>query len=366
MVLVSIVGDFHSSILPMFYEFKDDITKHVLVYDSFKNDVKNAKNIQKGLKAYKKSKSYDFELLEYKLDEDSLVSLKNCAKYLLSQTEYSKNLFINTTDGFSTLTTVLNQALFKKGVNFIAYDMYDNEYNILNKESLEKFTVFNSLNIKDHFILKGYGVKQSSTKEFADKHEKQIKKIFSKYTKEYNSFIKHPQTNESVENLSTEYTAIKDIFIKMGLSEMKIKDPLLTGTLYEAYVYNLVKTLRYDDIEIGLKVFRSYKSSKIVNEFDILIMRDNHLHMIECKYKNNIKLEELIYKYIALSNIIDEDGQMILVTKKEPEYNAQIDTHSERGRIYKRGILSNINVLGAVHKNPISFLLNVQNMFQLK
>lgn len=25
MVLVSIIGDFHSSILPMFYEFKDDL-----------------------------------------------------------------------------------------------------------------------------------------------------------------------------------------------------------------------------------------------------------------------------------------------------------------------------------------------------
>ena len=366
MVLVSIVGNFHSSILPMFYEFKDDITKHILVYDDYKKDVESAKNIQKGLKTYKKKKAYAFELLEYKLDEDSLASLKECAKFLLSQTEYSKNIFINTTDGFSTLTTVLNQALFKKGVNFIAYDRYDNEYNILNKNSLEKFSVYNCLNIKDHFILKGYGVQKSDIKKFAHKNEKQINKLFQKNSKEYNEFIKHPPSNEYVENLAPEYETVKELFLKMGLSRSKIKDPILTGSLYEMYIYNLVKTLRCDDIEIGLKVFRSYKRSEIVNEFDILIMKNNHLHMIECKYRNNIKLEELIYKYIAISNIIDEDGQIVLATKKEPEYNTEIDVTPDRGRVYKRGILSNINVLGGIHKNPIKFLLNIQKKFALE
>jgi len=48
MVLVSIIGDFYSSILPLFYEYKDKITQHVIIYDDFKNDTITARKIING------------------------------------------------------------------------------------------------------------------------------------------------------------------------------------------------------------------------------------------------------------------------------------------------------------------------------
>ena len=366
MILVSIVGDFQSSIIPIFYEFKDDITKHILVYDDFKNDVSKAKSLKKGIKAFTKKYNYKFETLEYVLDEDSIDSLKECAKFILSQTSDAKDIFLNTTDGFSTLTTILNQALFKKGVNFIAYDMYDNQYNLLNQTKLEKFDIENGLSIGDHFLLKGYGVKRSDVKKIGKKYEKEIKKLFEKDAGLYNKFIKHPATSKTIKSLSNEYKDIKKLFISMGFENYTIKDPIFTGTMFELYIFNLLKNLDIDDIEIGLKVFRTYKNTEIFNEFDILIMKNNHLHMIECKYRNNIKLEELIYKYIAIADIIDEDGKMLLVTKKEPLYNTAIDNDKSRGKVYKRGKLSNITVLGGVANNPLKFILNVKEQFNLK
>ena len=256
MVLVSIVGDFYSSVIPIFYEFKDDITKHILVYDDFKNDVQKAKGIKKGIKTFCKKNDYNFERLEYILDEDSLESLKSCSKFLLSQVGDAKDLYINTTDGFSSVTTVLNHTLFKKGVNFIAYDMYDNEYNLLNQRVFEKIEIKNSLNISDHFLLKGYAIQASNVSLFAKKYEKSIRNLFEKKAKEYDEFIRHPATNNSVKSLSHNYKEVKDIFLKMDLDDRPIKDPMLTGTMYEAYIFNLLKSLDYDDIEIGMEYLR--------------------------------------------------------------------------------------------------------------
>lgn len=45
MVLVSILGDFHSSILPIYYQFRNEIKRHIIVYDDFKSDITEAENI---------------------------------------------------------------------------------------------------------------------------------------------------------------------------------------------------------------------------------------------------------------------------------------------------------------------------------
>nr|WP_321265930.1 DUF1887 family CARF protein [uncultured Sulfurimonas sp.] len=365
MVLVSIVGDFDSSVLPIVYEFKDDISKHILIYDDFKYDVIKAQNIKKGLSRFKKKYNYDFELKEYKIDEDSLQNISDASEFLLLECKDASDIFINTTDGLSSVAAILNYKLIKKGVNFISYDMYDNQYNILNKKSLQKFSICNNLNIQDHFLLKGFGIETSNIAKFAKKYQAQIKEIFEKYSEAYDAFTKLPAGNKSISTLSNDYKKIKNIFTSMKQENTKIKDPLLTGTLFEAYIYNLLSSLDFDDIEIGLKVSRKYKNSKIVNEFDVLIMKDNHLHMIECKYKNNIKLEELIYKYIALSDIIDEDGKMIIVTKKPHQYDSNIDNNEHGGKVYKRAKLSNITMLGAVHKDSVRFISNVKGIFNL-
>ena len=84
MILVSVVGDFHSSILPVFYNFKDEISKHVLIYDDAKRDVLNAKGINKGITKFIKKNNLNILELNYKLDEDSMQSLQRCAEYILS------------------------------------------------------------------------------------------------------------------------------------------------------------------------------------------------------------------------------------------------------------------------------------------
>jgi hypothetical protein len=52
MTLVSIVGDFFSSVAPVFYEFKDSIDTHIIISDDSKRDDRLARKFEKGVNNY--------------------------------------------------------------------------------------------------------------------------------------------------------------------------------------------------------------------------------------------------------------------------------------------------------------------------
>lgn len=361
MVLVSIVRNFDSSVLPIFYEFKDVITKHILLFDNFKNDVEKANQLRHGIEKFKNSYGYSFDCLKYIVDEDSMKDIVKFTDYLLLQEENHNEIYVNITDGSSTLTAIINNKLIDNGVNFISYDMYANEYNLLHKDSLQKHPIKSQMSIKEHFILKGSKIEQSNIKTFANNYEQQIKNIFENLSDEYDKYLQIKADNILIKQLPNKFKKIKKLFISMDLGELHIKNSTVTGSLFESYVYNLLKRLDYDDMEVGIKVKREYKTTNIENEFDILLMKNNHLHMIECKYRNSINLEHLIYKYIALSDIIDDEGKMIIASKKAQNYDENIDKDRNAGRVQKRGKLSNIEVVGGVHKNPDKFISFVKS-----
>jgi hypothetical protein len=302
------------------------------------------------------------------LDEDSIEALDKCAKHIKKLTSKRSDIYINITDGFSTITTILNHKLFKHGVNFISYDMFDNEYNILNNyDGLTKHQIKQNLNIADHFLLKGYEVEKYKFKKFANKYETEIKDLFENKHEEYEKFLRLPDLNQTVNYLPSKVSSIKKVFKKMGLEEHHQRNSLLTGGLFEIYIYNLIKDLKYDDIEVGLVVKRECCGSSVANEFDILLMKDNHLHMIECKYMDYSKknTEALVYKYIALSEVIDEDGKMIMLVKNNLNKDPQISYEQNLSGYERRAKLNNITFKGAVHKKPALFSMHVKNIFGL-
>jgi len=338
MVLVSILGDFHSSILPIFYNFKDDITKHILIHDDFKRDVTKAKELLQGLERFKQKYNYTFELIEYTLDEDSYEDIDKCS---------------------------LNHNLMSKGAQFLAYDMYENDYNVLNTKNLTKYKILNNLNIEDHFLLKGYYTEAKEFKEFANTHEKIIKSIFEEQYEQFDSYVKLPRGRyKTVNHLPN--GSIKRSFISLGLKDLDAHNSLLTGGLFEYYIYNLLKDLDYDDIEVGMIVSREYNHEKVPNEFDILIMKNNHLHTIECKYRNNVDMNELIYKYTALTNVVDEDGTTIIILKNPIHYE-NTDTYNKGSFTpLRRAALNNITFKGGVHLNSKLFSMYIKCLLDLR
>ena len=365
MTLVSIVGDFYSSVIPIFYEFKDRIDKHIIIYDDFKNDVTQAKNIINGTTKYIKENNLPIRSYSIKMDEDSLKALHEVAEILKGYESDTEKLYINITDGLANIGVLLSSIFLPLGSNIVTYDRFDNEYNLLTKDNMLTCKVEKCMSIKEHFALKNIEVAEINDKKIALKHKDLILKIFENHNTEFKRFANEIMKPEPKWH---EHTNILTLLEPFDLHQDNIKENqmFITGGLFEYYIFLKIHKLGFDDIEVGVKVRQYYNEEGFIpNEFDIFIMKDNHLHMIECKYTDKIKLDALVYKYMALKNLIDEDSKIIMITA-HPEYKPNLYEDNTLAHLaHKRARENRMLLLGNPIKKKDEFVFEVERFFEL-
>ena len=349
MVLVSILGDFHSSILPIFYEFKEQIAKHILIYDDSEHDTKQLKKILKGQDFFlanyetQDGRKLNFEILPIKVKEDSFESIQECYKEIIQQSKDPKNIFLNSTDGLTSITLVLTNQLLELGSNIIVYDRYANTYNLHSKNSMSKHKVGKIIDIKNHFRLKGYDL-ISFTNRFTLERRKPLIKEITQNLSQFKNFANTYTRTESSKGF------YKGLIQQMGEN----KEQFVKGSIFEEYIYWLIKdNFDVDDIMTGVIV---QFDKDVNNEIDILIMKDNHLHTIECKFTDNFKTSEYLYKTDSIINYIDDDskGMILSVGNKIIGYQD-----------LARGKNDNINFYVVKEFSEIDFLSKVKSWFNV-
>ena len=180
MTLISILGDFHSSILPITYEFKREITNHVIVYDDATADKEKLKNIQHGQKAFFETlppeSKLRFDVSTMQINEDSHESISRCFDRILILESDPKEIYLNTTDGLSSIAIVLSSKLLAAGGKVISFDRYDNTYNLHMKESMTHHHIRHNMDVQSHLLMKGYEIVKTSSKEgLAERREVVLK-----------------------------------------------------------------------------------------------------------------------------------------------------------------------------------------------
>ena len=360
MVLVSILGDFHSSIFPLFYEFKDSITNHIVVYDDAFAKLQESKKVINSLQKFGASRGLAIDTQGYKLDEDSYESIDALAQKL-KELALKHEVYVNTTDGLSNITVLLSLKTLEYGVKILSYDMHANTYNITTDKAVVKKPITKQMSIQEHFMLKGLHIRSVADKEFAHKNAPLIRELFENYQKEFKA-LKIDVTRGVLKE--DKYPRALQLVKQMGLDFSVAKE--ITGGLFEWYVYLLVKELGADDVEVGLVVEEEFtQGATVVNEFDILVMKNNHLHMIECKFTAKVNLQELVYKYANLLDFIDDDGKMIIVTER-PEYKRNLYNTSATGlESYRRAFLNKIIIRNVIINNRAAFVEDVKTYFSL-
>lgn len=366
MILVSIVGDFYSSVLPIFYEFKDRIKTHIVIYDDFKNDVVHARKIINGTLDFAKKHNLDIKSYAVKMDEDSFDAIHKLVKIIEKYVTNDEELTINITDGLANIGVILSSTFLPRGSKILTYDRYDNEYNILTKDTMQKHKILSCTPIREHFLLKNIHIDTINDKQFAMNHQETIINLFENHASELKKFANYLTTtiDPSLKNF---HTLIKP-FAHMGIhdSNIKVKQMLITGGLFEYYIFLKVKDLTYDDIEVGVSVKHYYDTTNFIpNEFDILIMRDNHLHMIECKFTKNVGLDALVYKYMALQTLLDDDSKIIMVTGHEQFKPNLSGANSLEHLPHKRAKVSRMLLLGNPLQQIDTFVEEVKNFLAL-
>jgi len=77
MILVSILGDFHSSILPLFYEYRNSISEHIVVSNDAFAALHENKKIISSLEKFSNKYGLKIKTKAYVLQEDSYESINN-------------------------------------------------------------------------------------------------------------------------------------------------------------------------------------------------------------------------------------------------------------------------------------------------
>lgn len=312
MILVSLLGNFDSHILPIFYEFSDRLTHHIIIHDDSFHEAKKVNKLRKAQEKFKRYAKLNYKLETMQFDEDSFKSIKKCYEKIVKYCDYDyENIYFNGTGGLASTSLIIAQMLLLNGSSFVAYDFLDNSYNLITKKSMEKIQITKNQSIFEHFMLKGYSIDTSGNIEEAQKRKKNIFQLCSNLD-ELKLFASKLQ-NKTFDNIN-KHSKIKKILIKIG----KTDQAYVQGGIFEEYIFWLLKdNFDFDDIMFNVKVELDYR---VYNEFDILMIKNNHLHVVECKLRYEGAKPDFIYKLDALTDYIDDDGKAMLVSvssKKE-------------------------------------------------
>jgi len=129
------------------------------------------------------------------------------------------------------------------------------------------------------------------------------------------------------------------------------------GVVFEEYIYHLINdNLDVDDIMCGVTV--EFDDGH-VNEFDILLMKNNHLHAIECKFANNINAENTIYKLDSTTHYLDEETKAMLLVVSEN------DIKFSNG-VISRAKSADIKIYYSKNFNKKHFLIDIKEWFELE
>jgi len=366
LTLVSILGDFHSSILPITYEFKEEITKHIVVYDDSRIDMEKLKRIERGQKAFFESlpenskQGYDFSAMQ--IDEDSYQSIERCFSRIINLEDDPEDIYLNATDGLSSVAIVLSSKLLDRGGRVISYDRYDNTYNLHTKNSMTHHQIKHNMDIQSHLLMKGYGIVKTSNRDDLRARREVVLKLTENlpaYKHFANQFQNTKSSNEVFGN--DEY---KRLLESIGLLENTY---YIQGTVFEEYIYHLiVDNFNFDDVWLGTTVLFT---EHVQNEFDILMIKDNHLHTIECKFKKNLNGKPMVYMMELLIDYLDDDGKAMILNiggdNKNSDTRNYDDLKFDNADKY-RARYGDIKIHLAKEFNEKKFLKDVKNWFYRK
>jgi len=262
-----------------------------------------------------------------------------------------QNYVINLTGGNKIMSITVYEFFRNMNVKMYYKPIEHNGY-------LQCFPLVNSgivpfntcLNLKEY--LNGYGIRIANptrinhplmtaefTKNIFDNQLLDINHIHQliKYKQEYERFPNKRLTSLSLNDPPKEVPGIAG-FIKTTLG-FPLENPnrlnereifYLIGGWFEEYIYHFVKQLYHLDNEhIGLNVL--IEKNGVPNELDVVFVKDNDLHIIECKLKlTKLTFESALYKLVTVQR-----GTAYSLTSKA--YIASSKSYRNRfGEFYKQ------------------------------
>lgn len=375
MTLVTLAGDDLNYLTPIIYEFKDNISDHIIVYDDAPYELHKAKQLQNGLERLSDKYNLKCKFHAIKMDEDSKHDMMRVFMQIKMITQETSDIYLHSTEGYAAVALVLSNLVLKEFGSVITYDLLDNEYHLIQGTDLTTKQLEHSMDLEDYLLMMDNTILEQMTKEELTPRKPHILSLFNEYAR-FAKVRKALVQNDK----NFEYGLYRSVLDT--LKALKIVDqndcliPSMTmnlqGELFEEYVYWLCEPLGFDDIRLGVKVDfdqisgESELHHRITNEFDILMIKDNRIFTVECKLSNNLEGLALVYKYDTIMDYFGKDAKAILLNISTKEKSPYLNT--KRSSIFneaslRRAIMSKMHVYHESQLDPIKFTNLVKNFF---
>jgi hypothetical protein len=363
MILITIINRESHELTPIIYEYRDRVSKHILIYDD--RDVESAKEMERWIEGF----CGDIESIE--LDEDSKSDMVSIQKYILALD--SSDIYLNATNSDTALLVILSGAVLGSGGKIVAYDKFENSYNIIDSGGFSNHHISDSMGVGDFVSSLGYEIlSEVDIDEVVDRGG-EILNLFS----DFNIFFKVRRYlyQQRVSALASIYPDIISTLIELQMIDKNyrvLKNISYFGTLFEEFIYLKLREYNFDDIKVGVVVIFDTiedepKSLNVNNEFDILAIKDNHIYTIECKLGDNISPQDIIYKSDSLLGYFGDDSKnMIINIHPDNSHKVRKPIKPFGKQIKLRAITNSIEVYNAIAFGSRKFHKKLSSFFGVK
>ena len=376
MTLVTLLGDDLNYLIPIIFEFKNKIKNHIIIYDDAPHESFKAKQLQAGLEKLKTKEQLSLKLHIIKMDEDSKTDMMRVFMQIKMIEKEGSDIYLNSTQGYAATALILSNLVLHEFGKVISYDLLDNTYNLIEGQNLKTIQIRHSMNLDEHLLMMNYTILAQQRKEDLLSSKSAVISLFTEYarfTKVKNALVKQDKDFD-FSLYSTVLENLKTLnFIDENNQLVPSMKMYMQGNLLEEYVFWLCEPLGFDDIRLGVKIDfdqindRSEQAEHIMNEFDILMMKNNRIFTIECKLSNNLEGLELVYKYDTIMDYFGAETKAILLNisnkKKKPYLNSKRSIIFNRSSL-RRALTANMHVYHENHLDSIKFTNIVKTFFQ--
>jgi hypothetical protein len=350
MLFVSIINDELSNIIPVFNHFKDEITTHIIFYERNNISRRNFKTFIIEHKKYCEINNIDIVYNE--LDDNITISKELILNTIAdnNKNNLSKIMF-NITEVNPALVIILNYSLLNS--DFIVYDKFTNIVTVMNNGNIINTVAANKLNLEEHFKYKNLKIINNVNEEDIHRRKSAVSELFSNSEsyRKFKNIISKPNIEIDTLKWSREIDILKTIN-----KESDIK--YITGGAFEEYIYIILKELEYfDDIKLGIEILID-EETNLRNEFDIVAIKNNHVYLIECKFRDNMDETEILYKLDSVLDIVDDESKGMIISLSNR------DREISKKNIEKRAHINNIFVYIKKNINKNDLVNNVLNFFK--
>jgi hypothetical protein len=285
----------------------------------------------------------------------------------------SSDIYLNATNSDTALLVILSGAVLECGGKIVAYDKFENSYNIIDSGGFTNHTIKENMNIDSFISSLGYTIASQIDRDEVIRRRSYIVELFSDFNILFK--IRRYIHQNRVSTIASSYPNIIEILIALEVIDKEyksLKNISYFGTLFEEFIYLKLLEYDFDDIRLGVVlIFDSLdgepKSIEVNNEFDILAIKDNHIYTVECKLGDNISPQDIIYKSDSLLGYFGDDSKnMIINIHPDNSHKVRKPIKPFGKQIKLRAITNSIEVYNAIAFGSRKFHKKLSSFFGVK